>query len=236
VKTLLFAALVVLVIAAPILVFAFAPAPDAGSRPVEFKTVSGYAESPDSGLKGDYSCLALTAKSEFDRIFNPVLTPRGLPDPVSKAAFDTRLFVAVVKRDDRLWEFKVEKVTANGETLTVAYRATPHQRGDSSRGETAKWVIVATAPGGKATAKLVRTTVKAEAPSKTTAKAATTEKADAKPKTAAREGTQKSTAIAAREPGIIVDSPLIVSVPSEKYLSVVFIENGKKVGSARVGN
>jgi len=32
------------------------------------------------------------------------------------------------------------------------------------------------------------------------------------------------------------DSSLIVSVPKDKYLTVVFIENGRKVGTARVGN
>ena len=132
VKTLLFAGLGIVVLAAPLLVFAFAPAPDAGSKPVEYRTVNGYAESPDSALKGDCSCLAFTAKSEFDRVFSPVLTPRGLPDPVSKIAFNTRLFVAVIKRDEVLWDFKVEKVTANGETLLVQYGATRRKGGGGS--------------------------------------------------------------------------------------------------------
>ena len=210
-KKLLLAAALIFVVTAPILVFAFAPAPDAGSKPVEFKTLNGYAESPDSGLKGDYSCLALTAKSEFDRVFNPVLTPRGLPDPASKAAFDSRLFVAVIKRSEMLWEFKVEKVTVNGETLTVSYRATPRQ---NARGDTRK---------PRTTEKVRRATEKATAAPKTTAKAATTAKAG--PSTSPPRGASAT-----------FDSPLILSVPSDKYLTVVFIENGQRAGSARVGN
>jgi hypothetical protein len=189
------------VVTAPVLVFAFAPAPDSGSRTVEHKTYNGYAESRDSGLKGDASFLALTSKAEFSRVFDPVLTPRGVPDPVGKSVFDERLFVAVIKRSDVLWDYKVEKVTAGGDTLTVSYRATP--RGGAAA-STAK---------GTGTA---RAATQKEAPSTT----ASTERAKAR----------------ARASSATIDSSLILSVTRDRYLSVVFMENGKKAGTARVGN
>jgi hypothetical protein len=252
-KMLLLVVVAAAVVAAPVLVLAFAPAPDAGSRTVEYKTLAGYAESRDSGMKGDASFVALTSKTEFSRVFDPVFTPRGVPDPVAKDAFDTRLFVAVIKRSDVLWEYKVEKVTANGDTLTVAYRATPRQGGDIRRGATYR-------AGPKTTLKdepegatiRVRSTARARDTEKAPVD---TKKADpprgetvkARPKGTYRDGgaTEKGYATTekadgsserARRSSDVFDSPLILSVPKDKYLTVVFIENGKKVGTARVGN
>ncbi|HKI32831.1 MAG TPA: hypothetical protein VKA46_13350 [Gemmataceae bacterium] len=228
-KTLLWVAVAALVVAAPVLVLAFAPAPDAGSRSVEYKTYNGYAESRDSGLKGDASFLAIPSRTEFTRVLTPVLTPRGTPDPVPKDAFDTQFFAAVIKRSDVLWDYKVEKVTANGDTLTINYRATPRKGGDSPRGETRR------AGNGRSTR---GATVK-EVP-------AATQKADAPPITTERER-PKTTEVVRDSPkerttgrtstsSATFDSPLLLSVPKDKYLSIVFIENGKKVGTARVGD
>jgi hypothetical protein len=222
--------------ATPLLVLAFAPAPDAASRAVEYKTWKGYAEARDSGLKGDASFVALTSKTEFFRVFSPVLTPRGAPDAIPKDAFDKQLFVAVIKRDSAFWDYKVEKVTANGETLTVHYRATERKGESTSRGETRK------AEPFVGTAKAIGT-----------AKAATTEKAPAETreptpndyKKKMEERGQVPTGDTKREdaqtartrgPAAIVDSSLILSVGKDKYRSVVFMENGKKVGTARVDN
>jgi len=131
-KTLLWVAVAALVVAAPVLVLAFAPAPDAGSRSVEYKTYNGYAESRDSGLKGDASFLAIPSRTEFTRVLTPVLTPRGTPDPVPKDAFDTQFFAAVIKRSDVLWDYKVEKVTADDGTLYVRYTAKMGEAGTAT--------------------------------------------------------------------------------------------------------
>jgi hypothetical protein len=237
VKKVLIAAAAVAVVAAPVLVLAFAPAPDAGSHPVEYKMCNGYAESRDAGLKGDFSFLALTSKTEFSRIFAPVITPRGAPDPVAKDAFDTRLFVAVIKRDDVLWDYKVEKVTANGDTLTVQYSATPRKGGPAGGGATMR------APVGISTSKgateKARTTEKAAATQKSEDRPVRGETKAERPKTTvALRATEKKpkTTEWVRDGSASFDSPLIVSVPKDKYLTVVFIENGRKVGTARVGN
>jgi hypothetical protein len=234
VRKVLFAAVAVVVVAAPVLVLAFAPAPDAGSHPVEFKLCNGYAESRDAGLKGDFSFLALTSKTEFSRLFAPVITPRGAPDPVAKDAFDRRLFVAVIKRADVLWDYKVEKVTANGDTLTVQYSATPRKGGAASG-------VLST---GKGTTEKARTTEKAAAatakadPPKATARGALSTEAAPVRATEKKGYTAKaeSTTQRVRDGSASFDSPLILSVPKDKYLTVVFIENGHKVGTARVGN
>lgn len=207
-KRALIAAVVIALVAAPVLVLAFAPAPDAGSRTIDHKVIDGYGVSRDANLKGDACFLAVTSKEEFDRVFYPVLTPRGLPDPVAKNAFDTRLFVAVVKRGDVLYDYKVEKVIANGDTLTVQYGVAP-RKGSPARG-TGKAVTTARATTEKALA----ATGKGD-----------TVKADAVRDTAR-----------SRDASAGFDSPLIVSVPKDKYLTVVFVENGKKVGTARVGD
>jgi hypothetical protein len=198
-KHLVVAAVLAALVAAPMVVFALAPAPDAGSRAIAHKTYNGYAESRDSGLKGDASFLAITSQSEFSRFFDPVLTPRGAPDPVGRGDFDTRLFVAVIKRSDVLWDYKVEKVSANGDTLTVHYTAT-------ARGGTKK-----PADTGQ------------ERPRDTRGPAATP-----KPRDSAAERPAG--------PSASFDSPLILSVPKDRYLTVVLVENGRKAGTARVGD
>jgi hypothetical protein len=221
-KRSLIAGVVLVAAGAPLLVLAFAPAPDAGSRPVDHKTWKGYAESRDSGLKGGASYVALTSKADFSRVFDPVLTPRGAPDAIPKDAFDTQLFVAVIKRDGAFWDFKVEKVTANGETLTVSYRATERKAlGTAKDGTTAPAL-----PPARATAKVVfpLATVKvAPAPATTERAPLATKKDDARTEPA-------------RGPRATVDSTLIVSVPKAKYVSVVFVENGKKAGTARLSD
>jgi hypothetical protein len=246
VKQYLFLAAAAAIIAVPVLVLAFAPAPDAGSRPVEYKACNGYAESRDSALKGDASFLAVTSMAEFSRLFAPVLTPRGAPDPVAKDAFDTRLFVAVIKRGDALWDYKVEKVTANGDTLTVRYTATPRKGGAVTHGETMrKPVGISTSKGEtirvrateKADPRPARgETRKADAPKATARATRTTEVAVRATVKGYGTGKASKATERVRDASATFDSPLILSVPKDKYLTVVFVENGHKVGSARVGN
>src|SRR5690348_7228834 len=122
VKKRLFVAVLIVAVAVPLAVLAFAPAPDADAKSLDYKTYNGYAEARDSGLKGEASFLTFTDRAALLKTFSPVLTPRGKPDVVPADAFDKQLFVAVIKRDRVLWDYKVEKVTANGDTLTVSYR------------------------------------------------------------------------------------------------------------------
>jgi len=131
---------------------------------LEFKVQSGYFEKNNSGLKGDESLLAFTDQKSFDQVFGVGFTMGKKPDVLPKDAFDSKLVVAVIRRGDAPSTYKVDKVTADGDTLYLQYDATS-KKGDGS----AKFA-----------------------------------------------------------------SPLIVSVDKGKYKTVVFLENGKKVGTADV--
>ena len=133
-------------------------------KPVTFEQHSGYFESNKSGLKGPASYLAFTDAAAFNKVFGVGFTMGKKPNVLPKGAFDKRLAVAVIKRGDAIWQYKVNKVTAKDGTLTVAYEATSRGAGGTAR----------------------------------------------------------------------FASPLIVSVPKDKYKTVEFIENGKKVGSAKI--
>jgi hypothetical protein len=158
---------VVLVLAGVVCGAAGAGGAGAKGEKVAFKTYTrAYFESNKSGLKDrPASYLAFTEQKAFDRVLRPrPPLMREKPTYLPRDVFASKLVVAVIKRGDRVWDYKVEKVTADGGTLYVQYRA-------SGKGG-----------GGSAT----------------------------------------------------FASPLIVTVDRGKYTSVVFIENGKKAGTARV--
>lgn len=134
------------------------------AKPVTFEQHGGYFESNKSGLKGPESYLAFTDRASFSKVFGVAFTMGKKPNVIPRGAFKTRLAVAVIKRGNALWRYKVNKVTAKDGTLTVAYEATSRAGGGTAR----------------------------------------------------------------------FASPLIVSVPRDKYKKVEFVENGKKVGSAPI--
>ena len=136
---------------------------EAKGKKVEFDVYTSYFEKNNSGLEGEASYVALTDAKAFDKVFGAAATMKKqafLP----RDAFDKKMVVAAVKRGDKVWTYKVEKVTADEGTLYVQYEAT------SKDGGGAKFA-----------------------------------------------------------------SPLIVAVDKGKYTAVVFIENGKKAGTAKVG-
>jgi hypothetical protein len=122
---------------------------------------TGYFESNKSGLKGDVSFLVFTDAKLFNEVFGKARTMGAKPNYLEDSAFDKKAVVATIQRGNKIVTYKVDKVTADGDTLYVAYTST------AKDGGTAKYA-----------------------------------------------------------------SPLIVSFDKEKYKTVVFIENGKKVGTA----
>ncbi len=138
---------------------------EAKGEKVEYDVHNGHFESNKSGLKGDVSFLAFTDMKGFNQVFGTSAVARKKFNWVPKDAFEKKLVVAVIHRGKSFYQYEVDRVTADGNTLYVQYTAT------------------------------------------------------------AKEGA--GTAAFA--------SPLIVSVDKGKYTSVVFIENGKKAGTAEVG-
>jgi hypothetical protein len=131
---------------------------------IEYQVHNGYFESNKSGLKGDTSFLAFTNTASFDKVFGTAVVMGKKNNFLPKDAFDTKVVFATIKRGNKVWEYKVEKVTAEKDTVYIQYTASAKD-------------------GGTAT----------------------------------------------------FASPLIVSVDKGKYTSVVFIEDGKKVGTAEIG-
>jgi hypothetical protein len=137
-------------------------ADEAKGKKVEYEVYTSYFEKNTSGLTGEASYVALTDQKAFDKVFGPAAT-MNKQTFLPKDAFEKKLVVAVIKRGNAVWTYKVDKVTADDDTLYVQYDAT------SKDGGGAKFA-----------------------------------------------------------------SPLIVSVDKGKYTAVVFIENGKKVGTAKI--
>lgn len=119
---------------------------EAKGKDVEYKVYTSYFEKNNSGLKGDASYVAVKNAEEFDKLFGVAAVGGKKPSVLPKGAFEDNIVVAVIKRGDAVWEYKVEKVTADGDTLTVRYKAT-----EGKGGGTAKFAspMVVSVPKGK---------------------------------------------------------------------------------------
>jgi hypothetical protein len=163
-KKLLMASVTVVMVTRLATIAAAGEKEEAKGKKVDYQVHSGHFESNKSGLKGEASFLAFTDDKSFWNVFGLVPPLKGKKfDYVKPEEFKTKLVVAAIKRGNRIWTYKVEKVTADGDTLYIQYEAV----------------------GGK-------------------------------------------------EGSATFASPLIVSVDRGKYTSVVFLENGKKVGTAKI--
>jgi hypothetical protein len=131
---------------------------------IESTVHNGHFESNKSGLTGDVSFLVFNDAKGFGSVFGTAAVMGKKYDWVPKDAFDKKLVAAVIHRGNAPWEYKVEKVTVDGDTAYVQYTAT------EGKASTAKFA-----------------------------------------------------------------SPLLVSFEKGKIAKVVFLENGKKAGTAEVG-
>jgi hypothetical protein len=220
------------------LIAAFAPAPDADAKKVEYTVHANYFEAHESGLRGPASYLTFTERESFDRTFG-VGWVRGKPTQVlPRDVFETRFVAAVIKRGDTLWEFKVEKVMAEGDTLTVRYQATEGKGvagGVSVKAGSYEVFDTKHAPetvktpdtkkAAPETGRVERTTAKAV---EVTGKSYTTEARSA--------GTSRGIGPGRDDDRPVFSSPLVISIPKGKYAAIVFVENGRKVGMARLEN
>ncbi len=91
---------------------------------VPFTLHKGYFESNKSGLKGDASYLVITNQKTFDETFGLAVTKGAKPVPLPKDAFETLTVLATIHRGKAVWEYNVKSVTADKDTLCIAYEAT----------------------------------------------------------------------------------------------------------------
>jgi hypothetical protein len=91
---------------------------------IDYEVHNGYFESNKSGLTGDASFVAFTDAKAFDAVFGKAVVMGKKYNFLPKDAFDKKMAAAVIHRGDAPWEYKVEKVTADGDTVYVQYEAT----------------------------------------------------------------------------------------------------------------
>jgi hypothetical protein len=100
-------------------------ADEANGDKVEYATYPGYFEKNNSTLKGDASYIAFTDKDSFAKVFQlrPPLMKGNKAEPLPEKVFDKQVVLAVVKRGNSITTYTVEKVTVDGDTIYVQYKA-----------------------------------------------------------------------------------------------------------------
>src|SRR5262245_51009866 len=123
-------------------------ADEAKGEKVEYTTYPDYFEKNNSGLKGDQSFHLFASKDSFDKVFGlrPPLMGGKKSVAVPNDAFEKKLVFAVISRGNAITTYTVEKVTADGETLYVQYKA------ETGKAGTAKFAspLILSADKGKA--------------------------------------------------------------------------------------
>jgi hypothetical protein len=114
------------------------PAADADKKEKEtkadYKVYDGYFESNQSGLKGKSSFLVFTDKKAFDKVFRPAPPLLGgkKKTMLPPDAFKTGIVVAVVKRGNQLWTYKVQSATSCKGKITLSYQAESRDGGSAT--------------------------------------------------------------------------------------------------------
>jgi hypothetical protein len=127
---------------------------EAKGEKVEYTVYPDYFEKNDAGLKGDRSFLAFTTKEAFEKVFalRPPLMGGKKSVPLPDNTFGKKLVAAVVTRGPAVTTYTVEKVTSDGETIYVQYKAEAGKPGSATfasplvvaadRGKAAKVVFI----------------------------------------------------------------------------------------------
>jgi hypothetical protein len=96
---------------------------------LDYTVHSGHFEKNTSGLKGEDSFLLLGTREQFDEIFGAGFVMGKKPAVVPKEAFEKKLVAAVIHRGNAMWTYEVTKVTSDGGTVTIEYKAKPGEAG-----------------------------------------------------------------------------------------------------------
>jgi hypothetical protein len=100
---------------------------------VEFtQHANGYFEKNNAGLKGDLSTLAITDAKTFDSIFGIGRVMGPMPNFLPEDAFDKKMVVAVIKRGNAFYQYKVDSLTTSDDALYLKYTATGNGAGGTA--------------------------------------------------------------------------------------------------------
>lgn len=123
------AALASLILIAPVR----ADKTEAKGDKVGYKVYNSYFVSNKADLKGESSYLTFTDQTGLDRVLRPAPPNIGQKRAyLPKDVFDSKMVVAVIKRGNKIWQYKVEKVTADSGTLYVQYTTTSKDGGTAT--------------------------------------------------------------------------------------------------------
>jgi hypothetical protein len=106
----------------------------AGETDLGAKAYGPYFEKNNSGLKGDNSHLVLTDRKDFGRIFGSGRVLDKKPDLIPDETFDAgKIVVAAIKRGDKIYTYKIDKVSLSDGKLTFRYTAEAKGAGGAAR-------------------------------------------------------------------------------------------------------
>ena len=98
---------------------------EAKGEKTDYKVYKSYFVSNKAGLKGESSYLAFADQKSLDKIFRPAPPNIGQKrEYLPRNVFESQIVVAVVKQGNKMWEYKIEKVTVDKDTLYVQYTTT----------------------------------------------------------------------------------------------------------------
>ena len=89
-----------------------------------FDTYSGYFVSNRFEPDAAESFLVITDQKQFDKVFGVAMVMGDKSHRLPKDAFKSNMVLAVVKRGNAVWEFKVEGVTVNDGVVRLRYMTT----------------------------------------------------------------------------------------------------------------
>lgn len=115
--------------AIPCLMFLLASAApgadEAEEEKVESTTFSDYFVKNNAGIKDGSTYQVFTDKESFDKLFNlrpPLMGKKSVALPGD--TFENKLVIAAIKQGNAITSYTIDKVTSDGDTLYIQYKAT----------------------------------------------------------------------------------------------------------------
>ena len=91
---------------------------------IPFDTYSGYFVSNRFEPGAKESFVVISSQEDFDQVFGVAFVMQDRSHRLPKDAFKSNLVVAVIKRGNAFWEYKVEGVTVEKGVIQLRYTVT----------------------------------------------------------------------------------------------------------------
>jgi hypothetical protein len=98
---------------------------EAKGEKVDYKSYKSYFVSNKAGLKKETSYFIFTNQDGLGKVLRPAPPNIGQKrEYLPRNVFEKQMVIAVIKQGNKMWEYKVEKVSADKGTLYVQYTTT----------------------------------------------------------------------------------------------------------------